>query len=255
MQGRDAKGRSANRRGRGHNGRGGRGMARPPPRTGTVAAIGAYLDLLPGKEVNPVVVTNWVNKFREYVVTVCETSRINLIFGIDATLGDYPKLQEPKLPDETSTRFQIKIWEIAYAKFIKDVDRLETDKLKVFGLMMGQMSENSKNRVKETDAGSIAIEEQDPRLLLTAILATDLTDNRLGAEHNLYKIEQAFHRYSTLWSQETLWLSTINDFELYSAAYKKHTIGPSRQHLYGCTASVEIHLGTQLILQCIQTIL
>ena len=194
MQGRDAKGQSAGR-GRGHNGRGGRGMARPPPRTGTVAAIGAYLDLLPGKEVNPGVVTNWVNKFREYVVTVCETSRINLIFGVDATLGDYPKLQEPKLPDETSTRFQIKMWEIAYAKFIKDVDRLETDKLKVFGLMMGQMSENSKNRVKETDAGSIAIEEQDPRLLLTAILATHLTDNRLGAEHNLYKIEQAFHRY------------------------------------------------------------
>jgi hypothetical protein len=170
-------------------------MARPPPRTGTVAAIGAYLDLLPGKEVNPGVVTNWVNKFRECVVTVCETSRINLIFGIYATLGDYRKLQEPKLPDETSTRFQIKMWEIAYAKFIKDVDRLEKDKLKVFGLMMGQMSENSKNRVKEIDAGSIAIEEQDPRLLLTAILAAHLTDNRLGAEHNLYKIEQAFHRY------------------------------------------------------------
>jgi Zinc knuckle len=194
MQGRDARGQSASR-GRGRNGRGGRGMARPPPRTGTVAAIGAYLDLVPGKEVNPGVVTNWVNKFREYIVTVCETSRINLIFGIDATLGDYPKLQEPKVPDEDSTKFQIKMWEIAYTKYIKDVDRLETDKLKVFGLMMGQMSENSKNRVKETDSGSIAIEQQDPRLLLTAILATHLTDNRLGAEHNLYKIEQAFHRY------------------------------------------------------------
>jgi Zinc knuckle len=195
MQGRDARGQPANR-GRGRNGRGGRGMARPPPRTGTVAAIGAYLDLVPGKEVNPGIVMNWVNKFRGYIITVCETSRINLIFGIDATLGDYPELREPPLPNEDSSKFEIKKWEIAYAKYIKDVDKLEADKLKVFGLMVGQISENSKNRVKETDTGAIAMEQLDPRLLLSAILSTHLTDNRLGAEHNLYKIEQAFHRYA-----------------------------------------------------------
>jgi hypothetical protein len=76
MQGREGKGQPANR-GRGRNGRGGRGMARMPPRTGTVAAIVSYLDLIPGKEVNPGIVTNWVNRFREYVVTVCESSKIN----------------------------------------------------------------------------------------------------------------------------------------------------------------------------------
>ena len=37
--------------------------------------------------------------------------------------------------------------------------------------------------------------QQNPRLLLMAILSTHLTDNRLGAEHNLYKIENAFARY------------------------------------------------------------
>jgi hypothetical protein len=151
------RGQPANR-GRGRNGRGGRGMARPPPRTGTVAAIGAYLDLVHGKEINPGIVTNWVN----YVVTVCETSRINLIFGIDAILGDYPELQEPPLPIEDSSKFEIKKWEIAYAKYIKDVDKLEADKLRVFGLMVGQISENSKNRVKETNSGAIAMEQQDP---------------------------------------------------------------------------------------------
>jgi hypothetical protein len=132
MQGRDSKGQSANR-GRGRNGRGGLGMARPPQRTGTVAAIGVYLDLVPGKEVNPGIVTSWVNKFRDFVVTVCETSRINLIFGIDATLGDCPELQEPTLPNEDSTKFEIKKWETAYAKYNKDVDILEADKLNVFG--------------------------------------------------------------------------------------------------------------------------
>ena len=77
MQGRDGRGSSANR-GRGRNRRGGRGMARLPPRTGTIAAIGAYLDLIPRKGVNPGVVINWINKFREYVTTVCDTPKINL---------------------------------------------------------------------------------------------------------------------------------------------------------------------------------
>jgi hypothetical protein len=99
-------------------------------------------------------------------------------------LGDYPQLQEPPLPNQDSAKFEIKKWEISYAKYIKD-----------FGLMVGQISENSKNRIKETDAGAIAVEQQDPRILLSAILSTHLTGNRLGAEHNLYKIEQAFSRY------------------------------------------------------------
>jgi hypothetical protein len=104
-------------------------------------------------------------------------------------------LQEPPLPNEDSIKFEIKKWEISYAKYNKDVDKLEADKLKVFGLMVGQISENSKNRIKETDTGAIAMEQQDPRLLLSAILSTHLTDNRLGAEHNLNKIEQAFSKY------------------------------------------------------------
>jgi uncharacterized membrane protein YgcG len=193
MQGRDGRG-NANR-GRGRSGRGGRGMARPPPRTGTVAAIGAYLDLVPGKEVNPGVVTNWVNKFREYLPTVCDTPKINLIFGLDATVGSYPVFAEPLLPAADCTRFEAKIWETSYAKYVKDNDKLENDKLQLFGLMLGQMSESSKNRIKETDAGIVAMTQQNPRLLLIAILSTHLTDNRLGAEHNLYKIENAFARY------------------------------------------------------------
>ena len=194
MQGRDGKGSAANR-GRGRNGRAGHGMARPQPRTGTIAAIGDYLDVVPGKEVNPGVVTNWFNKFREHIPTVCDTPRLNLIFGLDATVGPYPEHTEPAIPEANCTRFKTKIWETAYAKHIKDVDQFENDKLRVFGLMLGQMSENSKNRIKETDAGIIAMMQQNPRLQLPAILSSHLTDNRLGAEHNLYKIENAFARY------------------------------------------------------------
>ena len=39
------------------------------------------------------------------------------------------------------------------------------------------------------------MEQQNPRLILSAILSNHLTDNRLGAEHKLHKIENAFARY------------------------------------------------------------
>jgi Zinc knuckle len=193
MQGRDARGQSASR-GRGRNGRGGRGMEKRPPRTGTVAAIGAYLDLVPGREVNPGVVTNWINKMGEYVMTVCD-SKINLIFGPDGTLGYYPEIVEPLDPAANCTKVETKKWELAYSKYSKDVDKLEQDKVKVCGLMLGQISQASKDRIKETEAGEEAVETQDPRTLLSAILSTHMTDNRLGAEHNLFKINQAFSRY------------------------------------------------------------
>ena len=184
MQERDGRGQTANR-GRGRNGRGRRGMARLPPRTGTVAAVGAYLDLVLGKEVNPGVFTNWVTKFREYIPTVCDTPKINLIFGLDATLGEYPEYVEPDIPEADCSRFVAKIWETAYSKYIKDIDKFEKDKLRFFGLLVGQMPDNSKNRVKETDGGIIAMEQQDPKLLLSAVLATHLTDNRLGAAQSI----------------------------------------------------------------------
>ena len=84
-------------------------MARPPPRTGTVAAIGAYLDLIPGKEVHPWVVTNWINKFREYTTKVCDAPKINLIFGMDASLGDYPEFKEQEIPEADCSKFVSKI--------------------------------------------------------------------------------------------------------------------------------------------------
>lgn len=62
----------------------------------------------------------------------------------------------------------------------RDIDEFEKDKLLIFGLMVGQMSNNSKNRIKDIDIGLIAMTDQDRRLLLSAILATHLIDNRLG---------------------------------------------------------------------------
>ena len=188
--------------------RGGRGYGRTreiiakPARTGTIAAIGAYLDLLPGRDINPSIVTTWMTKVGEYI-TANYDSKINQIFGPDGTIGAYPTIIEPIDPPEDASRVELKKWEGKLAKYNKDKQALETDRAKVYGNMIGQISEASKNRIKETVTGSEAMETHDPRLLLQAIISTHLTDNRLGADHNLFKIEQAFNSY-TMGKYDTL---------------------------------------------------
>ena len=51
----------------GGRGNAGSGGTRPPPRTGTVAAIGAFLDL--GREMNHGSVSAWMRKFEDYTRT------------------------------------------------------------------------------------------------------------------------------------------------------------------------------------------
>ena len=74
--------------GRGNAGRG----AKPPTRTGTVAAIGAFLDL--GREMNHGSVSTWMRKFREYTRANYK-SDISEIFGNEGIPGDYPQYVAP----------------------------------------------------------------------------------------------------------------------------------------------------------------
>ena len=62
----------------------------------------------------------------------------------------------------------------------------------VFSIMMGQMSERSKNRVKEIEIGITAIERLDPRGLLSAIINAHMHDNRMGSIQILCKAESAY---------------------------------------------------------------
>jgi hypothetical protein len=70
--------------------------------------------------------------------------------------------------------------------------------------MIGQISEAFENRIKETVTGREAMETHNPRLLLQAIISTHLADNRLGADHNLFKVEQAFNSSYTMEKHDTL---------------------------------------------------
>lgn len=185
---RDARGHQV---GRGYQGRSGRGNFRAPARTGTCPEIGAYLDINLSREVDPGWVTKWMTKMSEYSMSKFD-SKIHLIFGQNGTLGDYPALVEPDQPEDEASRVTMKIWETDFVEWRKATLRLEQDKGKLFGIMLGQMSDTSKNRVKETEDGSEAIETNNPLQLLSAIISTHMADNRLGAEHNAFKVGKKF---------------------------------------------------------------
>ena len=176
---------------RGFPGRGGRGQS-APRNQGTIPSIGAYLDLPPGRDIVPGAVTNWMKKLCEYSMTQC-TTKIGVIFGADGVLGAYPVFTEPADPPDTATPAVKKKWEIKFTAFSKTKDNFDLDKTKLFGYMLGQMSESSKTRARETTIGQEAMVEQEPRKLLQAILATHLGDSRLGAEHHLFNMQQRYH--------------------------------------------------------------
>ena len=118
-------------------------------------------------------VTNWMNKLSEYSMTEC-TTKIGVIFGADGVLGAYPVFTEPTDPLDTATPAVKKKWEIKVTAWSKVKDSFDLDNTKLFGIMLGQMSESSKTRARETTIGQEAMTEQEPRKLLQAILATHL---------------------------------------------------------------------------------
>ena len=115
-----------------------------------------------------------------------------MIFGADGTLEDYPVLAVPPPPGIDASQDDRDIWKLERVEYIKARTKLEEDKQNLYGAMVGQMSENSKIRVKEVNVGVQADSEQDPRKLMQAILATHVADSTLGAEHQIHNIQQRY---------------------------------------------------------------
>ena len=173
----------------GGRGNAGRGGTRPPPRTGTVAAIGAFLDL--GREMNHGSVSAWMRKFQEYTRTNYN-SDISDIFGNEGIPGVMPVLVAPAPIPEEANFMEKEMWKKDRDTFHKNVIELAQDAKKVFGLMLGQISDTSKATIRETESGTAAMAAQSPLLLMRAIILTHLSDPRLGADENLLRVRMAY---------------------------------------------------------------
>ena len=89
-------------------------------------------------------------------------SRVKEIIGIDGTLFPYPKLEPPPLPEFVAEPVEMEMWKSALNKHNKAVTVHESDCFKLYGDLLSQMSEGSKNHVDEMPEGKEAILNCDP---------------------------------------------------------------------------------------------
>ena len=86
--------------------------------------------------------------------------------------GNYPQFVAP-VDIAADADFMVSTkWKRALELYDKLVLTLREDRKQVFGLMLGRISEQSKSTIRETEAGSIAMLDKDPLLLLQAIILT-----------------------------------------------------------------------------------
>ena len=116
-------------------------------------------------------VSAWMRKFREYTRTNYK-SDISEIFRNEGMQGNYPQFVAP-VDIAADADFMVSTkWKRALELYDKLVLTLREDRKQVFGLMLGRISEQSKSTIRETEAGSIAMLDKDPLLLLQAIILT-----------------------------------------------------------------------------------
>ena len=188
----------------GGRGRGGRGQFEAQKtlfKQGRKPEVGAYLDLPRGQAADPEAVLKWLECFRVYMYSTYE-SRIKEIIGIDGVLNDYPDLKEPDDPVEGASVVAIERWKTAVKKYDRSVELLELDCFKLYGDLLGKMSEGSKIRIKEMPAGERAMEECDPLGLLTCVVATHMNNKRYGETYNITTAVKNFYANKMLHNED-----------------------------------------------------
>ena len=191
MRGRGDGGRGRNG-GRGRFGRGNVESQRNYPRVGMTPEIGAYLDLPRGKEADPESVLKWLECVRIYMYANFKSRITELISG-DGSLNEYPEITIPVEPAENSGPIEMEKWKSRNRKYEKASDLLEEESLKLFGILLGQMSEGSKNRIKESPHGATALEDLDPLEVLSLVIATHMNNQRYGEDFNIIAAEMDFY--------------------------------------------------------------
>ena len=87
---------------------------------------------------------------------------------------------EPADPPEGAGLLAIERWKTARKKYEAASELLIKDCAKLYGVLLGQMSEASQTRVNEMPVGKRAMEACDPLSLLACVVATHMSNKRYG---------------------------------------------------------------------------
>jgi hypothetical protein len=151
-----------------------------------------------GMRASPGTVQKWMIKFSVILGLECSKSGISSILKDDGTIGDYPKYEEPEFPvreeddDNYDYDFQKVVFTTKYKTYNDKLEYLIIDKRLTVKLIIRYLGPDSLNRIRETENGVKAINEDDPKLLLETIYATHCTDILQEDTMNAVKAEQAF---------------------------------------------------------------
>lgn len=143
----------------------------------------------------------------ECVQRFCEQlqnyTTVNFISGLDRIFDEespaYPVLVEPDdLNAEQSRSFmQKEKWKLEYSQWKKDYIALEADSKKLCGVLLGQLDDTAKDKIRQTEAGAAAIINQDPLGIVAAIRSSCLTsDGRVNDEQNYFEVDKRFRTTS-----------------------------------------------------------
>ena len=145
-----------------------------------------------GQAADPESVLKWLECFRVYIYANYE-SRLTELIASDGSLNEYPMMQAPEEPDDDAGPVQMENWKTEKRRYTQASDLLDKESMKLFGVLLGQMSEGSKNRIKESPQGVMALEEPDPLALLSLVIATHMNNKRYGEGYNIITAETDFY--------------------------------------------------------------
>lgn len=137
------------------------------------------------------VVHRFLKEFKIYVMA-------NFIKDMDnifkLTDPDYPEMEEPEEPygNQVKDRIIMEKWKLKLKDYEAWKRKFEDEKVKLAGVMLGQVSPGSMDRLNQVAEGATAIKDKDPLSLVKAILTTHLTAGKADGEQNLYYAEMNF---------------------------------------------------------------
>ena len=198
-------------RGDGRNGGRGFGRGRGGPRNNfarydqkmrTVpnASKSPYLNFPIGSAPSPGDVQRFMAEFAVAAALHCPKSGVAKVIRDDGTiLDDYIIREEPAIPEaegedaDPDAAYIRMRWGNQIKAYDKWVEDFNEEKRTMIALIKSHLGSDSLARVRETEAGRNAIENDDPRALLAQIYTSHNTDHLMEHEHNVVLAERRLH--------------------------------------------------------------
>ena len=175
------------RGGRDNNFRGGMGLRRDRPEGGLITGIPTLRYL---NNNNAAFVYKWLDLMKIHCIKNY-TAGLEEVF--DKNVPRFPVIVEPEHPGDDSTDFQKIDYKAEKDQYLKKLEKINGDCNKLVGDLIGQLDEEGRNRVLNTEIGRRGFDEMDPIKVLGAISAIYLNGTMRHENPNINLVNMTIH--------------------------------------------------------------